>query len=121
VNTLARVRIRPSWGTFPLTNRSIALVQHVETYQIKTIKQPGKNRTVWQKEIPSIEVIKRLDKLRSAKIPAFPISPSVCDGSYIELTIYGELSTVMLGWWTIAPDGADEVADFADWLCNISR
>ncbi len=116
---LAKLSITPSMGVAG-RKCTIVLLQRSNTYQIKTIRQTGKNRETWRKEIPSADVMAQLEKLRFAKIPAFPVSPQVCDGSYLELTIHGELSTVILGWWTIAPDGADEVADFADWLCNIS-
>lgn len=30
--------------------------------------------------------------------------------------IEGEYSALTLGWWTIAPEGAEGVSEFADWL-----
>jgi len=58
-------------------------------------------------------------KLKQAKIPAFPKSPLVCDGEYVELCIHGEYADLTLGWWTVAPDGAESLADFADWMRSI--
>ncbi|MSR16517.1 MAG: hypothetical protein EXR89_01780 [Methylococcaceae bacterium] len=122
---LAKLTIKPTFCASALEKLTITLIKRKDKYQAKTIKQTGgfnetngiiKIREVWRKEIPSDEAVTQLNKLRSAKIPAFPISPRVCDGSYIELTIYGKNSDLTLSWWTIAPDGAEELADFADWL-----
>jgi hypothetical protein len=58
----------------------------------------------------------QLDHLKQLSIPAYPISPQICDGSYWKLTIKGEFSSLSLGWWTAAPQGAERLADFAEWL-----
>ena len=66
--------------------------------------------------ISAVAVQEQWDALKTCTVPAFPVSPMVSDGEYVELTIEGEQSTLTLGWWTIAPEGAEPVAAFADWL-----
>ena len=60
-----------------------------------------------------------METLRNATLPAFPISPLVCDGEYVELRVCGTYANLTLGWWTIAPDGAEAYADFAAWLRDV--
>lgn len=66
--------------------------------------------------VPLEEVTKKLHDLRKINVPAFPVSPLVMDGEYVELTIFGEHSTLSLGWWTIAPEGAEGICEFSEWL-----
>lgn len=66
--------------------------------------------------LQSAEVQVRLERLRHVMVPAFPVSPPVMDGEYIELTIFGQNAQLTLGWWTMAPADAWELADFAEWL-----
>ena len=65
-------------------------------------------------------VERKLAELRRMMVPAFPVGPTVCDGEYVELEIEGENSTLKLGWLSVAPDGAEDVAGFSDWLREIA-
>ena len=76
----------------------------------------NRKRKRWRVALNSTDVQQQIIKLKQASVPAFPVSPDVCDGEYIELTIQGEMSTLTLGWWTLPPEGAEEVAAFANWL-----
>jgi hypothetical protein len=113
---LASLRITPSYGLPPLPTNKLSLVQQGESYWIETIEQLGRKRKQSRTSVAPETVAQQLERLRNATIPAFPISPLVCDGEYEELTIYGEYSTLTLGWWTLSPFGADALADFAGWL-----
>lgn len=62
------------------------------------------------------EVDHQFDLLRQATVCAYPVSPLVCDGEYVKVTIHGLYADLILGWWTAAPEGADAVWDFADWM-----
>jgi len=54
--------------------------------------------------------------LRNATVPAMPVSPPVCDGSHIELRIEGEGATLTLCWWALAPEGAEVLGEFSEWM-----
>jgi hypothetical protein len=62
------------------------------------------------------EVDRQFNLLRKATVCAYAVSPLVCDGEYVKVTIHGEHADLTLGWWTVAPLGADEVFDFSDWM-----
>jgi len=114
---LARLRITPAFG-LRVTYVTIRLIQKGVHYYIETTKQSGRQRKHRQRIISAECVIQQMNRLRNASLPAFPISPQVCDGTNYELTIYGECSDLTLSWWTIAPKGAEALDDFANWLCE---
>ncbi len=113
---LAHLRVTSSGGCFPLPVHSVALVQRGQQYRVETTRQLGRTRKTWRIDISPNEVAEKLQGLKMATLPAFPISPLVLDGEYVELTIHGEYSDLRLGWWTQPPFGADVLADFANWL-----
>lgn len=83
---------------------------------LSAVRRLSSRRTLLLPEISEAEVQDRLTALKQATVPALPISPQVCDGEYVELTVEGECSTLTLGWWTLPPQGAERLAEFADWL-----
>lgn len=95
---------------------TVILAKQGQQYRVETIEQRGRARKPWRIEIPATEAAEKLQGLKLATVPAFPVSPLVCDGEYVELTIKGEFSALTLGWWTIAPEGAETLSDFAEWL-----
>ena len=109
---LACLRITPSWGLTPLPTYKLNLVQQGDNCWIETVEQLGRKRKQKRTSVAPEVVAQQLERLRNATIPAFPISPLVCDGEYEELTIHGEYSTLTLGWWTMSPFGAEALADF---------
>ena len=117
---LARLRITPSCGCFPLAVHLLKLLRRGDAYHIQVTEQQGQSRKRWRVAVPTEEVTRQLDLLRRSSLPAFPVSPLVCDGEYVELTIHGEFSNLTLGWWTIAPDGAESLNDFADWMRKLA-
>ncbi len=117
---LARLRISPSWGTNPLPVITLKLVRQGEEWRIEATEQTGRSRKSWRVGVASAEVDRWLGRLRGATVPAFPVSPMVCDGEYVELTVHGEFSDLTLGWWTAPPEGADALADFALWLQELA-
>lgn len=62
------------------------------------------------------DVDRQFGLLRNATVRAYPVSPLVCDGEYVEVTIHGEQAALTLGWWSEAPEGADQIFDFSDWM-----
>lgn len=114
---LARLRIEPC-GVFGSVTRTISLQQMGTDYSLEVVEREKltKTRSCWRVPISEGDVKAQLDALKQATIPAIPISPMVCDGEYLELTVEGEFSKLTLGWWTIAPKGAACLSNFADWL-----
>jgi len=110
------MRIQSSWGTYPIPAHTIRLIQSGGIYRIATTQQTGRERRTWRIDLPANEATEQLELLRKASLPAFPVSPHVCDGDWIELTIHGELCDLTLNWCGNAPEGADALAGFADWL-----
>lgn len=117
---LACLRITPSCGSQPLPTYKLMLVSQGDNGWIEATQQVGRKRESWKVTVSLDEVNRQLDTLRNASLPAFPVSPMVCDGEYVELTIHGEFSNLTLGWWTMAPDGSDRLAEFADWLRGLA-
>lgn len=114
---LARLRIMPC-GLFEPVWHAITLVKSADGYRLDIMERnevTNEDRR-WRVDASEDDVAKHLSALRQATVPAFPISPMVCDGEYVELTVNGEFSTLTLGWWTIAPCGAQAFADFALWI-----
>lgn len=119
---LARLRITPC-GMFDRGRgiTTICLEQRDADFSISVLERGSMTRKQSRRRVAvdGALVQARLARLKQSTVPAFPVSPMVSDGSYVELMIKGELSTLTLGWWTIAPDGAEAAADFADWLEEI--
>lgn len=57
--------------------------------------------------------------LRQLTVPAYLTSPAVCDGEQLELTVEGESSRLTVSWWTLAPKGAEGLAEFVHWLRDV--
>lgn len=113
---VARIRIQSSWGTYPIPVHTIRLIQSGDIYRVVTIQKTGRERRTWDIDLPANEAIRQLELLRTASVPAFPVSPPVCDGDFVELTVHGQLCDLTLNWSGDAPEGADALAAFAIWL-----
>jgi hypothetical protein len=94
-------------------------VRQGKTFRVETTEQRAGKRRRWRRQVDADVIQQQLSRLREANLPAFPVSPMVCDGAYVQLTISGEHADLRLGWWTIAPKGAEVLADFADWLWKL--
>ena len=116
---LARLRISPSFGRLPLSILTLKLVRQEKICFVEATTQSGTTRKRRRIMVPLLEVTQQFDNLRKTTLPAFPVSPRVLDGCYVELTIYGEFSELRLGWWTIAPEGAGSLSEFAEWMQNL--
>ena len=114
---IARLRITPC-GLFEPVTHTISLHQINADYRLEVFERNGLTRKQSRRRIEfgTTEVQEQLSSLQKATVPAFPVSPMVCDGEYVELMVEGEFSTLTLGWWTIAPQGAEKFSNFADWL-----
>lgn len=116
-SVLAKLRITPC-GLYEPGLHIISLVKTGDAYRVEVFERQGlaKTQRRWRVDMPVHEVDEQLARLKQATLPAFPVSPMVCDGEYVELTVEGEQATVTLGWWTIAPEGADAFGEFSDWM-----
>ena len=114
---VARLRVTPSFGCGP-QKLTLTLVQLNGSFrlEVQDSRYFSNDKKRWRVALNTTDVQQQIIKLKQASVPAFPVSPDVCDGAYIELTIQGEMSTLTLGWWTLPPEGAEEVAAFANWL-----
>ena len=114
---LARLRITPCDLPGHIA-QTITLERIDAAYRVATIERNRWTRKQSRHyvDISPALVEERLAKLKKLTVPAFPVSPMVCDGEYVEMQIEGEYSTLTIGWWTIPPEGAEGVALFADWL-----
>ncbi len=118
---VAKLRIVPC-GLYDPCLHTITLAKVGDRYRVEVLERQGlaKVQRRWRAEVSAQEVENYLSRLKQATVPAFPVSPLVCDGEYVELTVEGELSTLTLGWWTIAPEGADAFAEFSDWMRRLA-
>ena len=115
---IARLTIIPSWGPFP-TKYRLRLLQTGDEFLIEATTQLARNQSRKSFKVDKEAAHREVLKLKQAKIPAFPNGEMVCDGEYVELCIHGEYADLTLGWWTVAPNGAESLADFADWMRTI--
>ena len=115
---VAKLCIMPSFGPF-MQKDTIKLIETDNIYKAELINLSGDKRSRSLLTVPTEKVQTMLDSLKNATIPAFPISPHVCDGELVELTIFGTNADVTLSWWSVGPEGAEEFVSFADWLRTI--
>jgi hypothetical protein len=114
---LARLRTTPC-GMFGGGITTICLEQRDSSFSLSVRERDSLTGAHSKRRVAvdSALVHEQLMRLRQSTVPAFPVSPVVSDGAYVELRVEGELSTLTLGWWTVAPDGAEGVSDFAEWM-----
>ena len=117
---IAMLTITPSYGPGPLIPKyRLRLTQIGDEFLIEAMMQLGRSQSRKSFKVDKEAANREILKLKQAKIPAFPESRLVCDGEHIELCIHGESADLTLGWWTAAPEGAEALADFADWVRSI--
>lgn len=113
---IARLRVRPSFGLLAeAPGYTLTLLRVPAGYRLEAISL-GKPRQRRKVDVDAVDAERWLAALKKATVPAFPCSPMVCDGRYLELTVEGESSTLTLSWWTVAPAGAEVVEAFAMWM-----
>ena len=104
----------PTVETFTLERRE-------DSFRLVIVERNGFTRQQSRRRVPISTAIaeERLGTLRQLTVPAYPISPAVCDGEQLELTVEGESSKLTVSWWTLAPIGAEGLAEFAHWLRDV--
>lgn len=119
-DVLARLRVTPSGGTAPAVE-TFTLERREDSFRLIIVERNGFTRQQTQRRVPISSAIatERLETLRKLTVPAYPISPTVCDGEQLELTVEGESSRLTVSWWTLAPKGAEGLAEFAQWLRDV--
>lgn len=119
-HVLARLRVTPSWGVGPAVE-IFTLERQEDKFRLVIVERNGFTRQQTRRRVPISTAIaeERLGTLRQLTVPAYPISPAVCDGEHLELTVEGESSRLTVSWWTLAPKGAEGLAEFAHWLCAV--
>lgn len=117
---LARLRVTPSGGIAPAV-QTFTLERQEDTFRLVIVERNGFTRQQTRRRIPISSAIatERLETLRKLTVPAYPISPGVCDGEQLELTVEGESSRLTVSWWTIAPQCAEGLSEFAQWLRDV--
>ena len=117
---IAKLTITPSWGPGPpIPTYRLRLNQIGDEFLMEATTQLGRSQSRKSYKVDKEAANREVLKLKQAKIPAYPESLLVCDGEYIELCIRGKHADLTLGWWTAAPEGAEALADFADWMRSI--
>jgi hypothetical protein len=120
--TLVKLRISPNFPGSGIKSRTYTLVKEPNKYSAQaTIQELSGASKSWRVDIPDDAFNQQWSKIKKAKLPAFPVSPHVLDGRYIELTIYGEHASLNMSWWTEAPKGAKALEDFSGWLEHVSE
>lgn len=117
LQVFARLRVTPAGGVTPISQTYTLQLQH-DTFRILFVERDGvsKRHTRRYVTLAAAEAQEQLARLQRLTIPAYPVSPVVSDGEHLEVTVEGHSSSLTLSWWTIAPDGAEGLAEFAHWL-----
>jgi len=103
-------------GLGPPASSSFELGRWGDSYRITCKNDFDGERTDTFCDVTVLEVGRQFDLLRLATVCAYPISPLVCDGEYVEVTVHGEYADLTMGWWTDPPHGADALFDFSEWM-----
>ena len=111
----ASVKVTSS-GPPPIFHSHFELTGWGDAYRITCKTNDGEKKTRSFRNVSVPEVEQQFELLRNATICAYPSSPLVCDGEYVEVRIDGDFADLILGWWTIPPEGADAIADFSEWM-----
>ena len=86
-------------------------------HKLEIVRRLGRRRKTRKVIIGENQAKKWLDTLRQVQISMFPIQQESCDGSFYELRTTGEMCAVVsLGWYNIAPQGAEALDKLIDWL-----
>ena len=94
--------------------RTIKLVRIGNDFRLDVTIPRGHGR--WKVSLLPEEVQSQLAILKIPTMPAFPIISQVCDGVHIEITIYGIVSDLKFNWISTAPEGAEALGNFVEWL-----
>ena len=117
LQVIARLRVTLAGGVTPIS-QTYTLKRQQDTFRILVVERDGISKRQTRRYVPvvALEAQEQLARLQRLTVPAFPVSPLVSDGEHLELTVEGQSSSMTLAWWTIAPDGAEGMAAFANWL-----
>lgn len=117
LQAIARLRVTPAGGATP-SSHAYTLQRLQDSFRILVVERDGVSKRQTRRNVPVLaaEAQEQLVRLRRLTVPAYPVSPLVTDGEHLELTVEGQSSSLTLNWWTIAPDGAEGLAEFANWL-----
>ena len=86
-------------------------------YKLEIRRCLGRRRKTRKVIIGENQAKKWLDTLGQVQISMFPTQQASCDGSFYELRTTGETcAAVSLGWYNIAPHGAEPLDNLIDWL-----
>lgn len=113
--TLATLTITPAMG--PSGDRTqVRLARSSAGFRVDATIYRGSEKQVSRANISDSVAEARLARLKDARVPAIPISDVVLDGEFVEILIVGTCADLKLSYWTAAPAGCDDIAEFVDWL-----
>lgn len=117
LQVLARLRVTPAGGATP-SSQAYTLQRLQNSFRVLVVERNGDSKRQTRRYVPvaAAEAQEQLASLRRLTVPAYPVSQRVTDGERLELTVEGQSSSLTLNWWTIAPDGAEGLVEFANWL-----
>jgi len=64
----------------------------------------------FKNELPTRTVTDMLDLLPGIQLPAFPRHEMGCDGGFTEIEVGGDCGKSHFRWWSVPPDGWEELA-----------
>lgn len=113
--TLVTLTITPAMGPYGDRTR-VRLVRSSAGFHAVSAVYSATDKRVSRADIPESVAEAWLARLRKARVPAIPVSDVVLDGEFVELSIAGTCADLKLSYWTVAPAGCEDIAEFVDWL-----
>lgn len=103
-------------GLGPPASSHFELGQWGDGYRLTCKNDFDGEQTATFCDVSALDVDDQFDLLRNATVCAYPTSPLVCDGEFVEVTVHGEYADLTMGWWTAPPNGADALFELSEWM-----
>ncbi|WP_295434184.1 hypothetical protein [uncultured Thiodictyon sp.] len=113
---LIKVTTSPSGYGPPVPSYSLVVKRHRDDFFIETTEVCEDKERAWRTPLDPRETDSYLSRLHGMSVPICAESPTVPDGEYIEITVFGLNARLTLGWWSVPPVGAEYLAELVDWV-----
>jgi hypothetical protein len=113
---LIKVTTSPSGYGPPVPSYSLVVKRHRDEFFIETTKICGDEERSWRTPLNADEVDWYLSRLQGMSVPICSESPTVPDGEYVEITVFGLNTKLTQGWWSVPPAGSEYLGELADWV-----
>ena len=113
---IIRLTVESSWvRPDELSKYQIDILKYSDgRYSARYKKWDDNGKVVtFKNELPTRTVTDMLELLPTIQLPAFPQHMMGCDGGFTEIEVGGDCGKSHFRWWSVPPDGWEELAQLA--------